>query len=247
MSKSAKHANGADGDGDASLDRLAHELRTPLAAIQSMAEALAEGYLGPMENEQHAGYVRSIAGAAKHALAVVEAMLPSAAGMPAVQARPEALDVAALARDVVAGMSLLAARAGVHLIADTDTGVPVCARACSTDVRQMLINLVSNGIVHAGGGSTVCVGVQSSGNGLVAIRVADDGCGIPREILDTLEAGAALNPIVGAPTGSRLRLGLTLTRALADANGGRLEVKRGQIGTEACVILPALPEPAAAE
>jgi signal transduction histidine kinase len=247
MSKSAKYANGADGDGNASLDRLAHELRTPLAAIQSMAEALAEGYLGPMENEQHAGYVRSIAGAAKHALAVVEAMLPSAAGMPGVEARLETLDVAALAQDVVAGMSLLAARAGVRLVTDTATGDPVCARACPTDVRQMLINLVSNGIVHAGGGSTVCVGVQPSRDGLVSVRVADDGRGIPREILDRLEAGGVLDLVVGAPAGSRLRLGLTLTRALADANGGRLEVKRGQIGTEACVMLPALSEPTAAE
>jgi signal transduction histidine kinase len=247
MSKSAKHPNGADGDGDASLDRLVHELRTPLAAIQSMAEALAEGCLGPMENERHADYVRSIAGAAKHALAVVETMLPPAVGMPAVQIRSERLDVVALARDVVASMSLLAARAGVRLVADAATGVPVCARACPTDVRQMLINLVSNGIVHAGGGSTVRVGVRSNGGGLVSIDVADDGRGISLDILDRLEAGAALDPVVGAPTGSRLRLGLALTRALARANGARLEVKRGQVGTQACVILPALSESAAAE
>jgi signal transduction histidine kinase len=199
-----------------------------------------------MENEQHVGYVRSIAGAAKHALAVVEAMLPSATGTAVVQARPETLDVAALAQDVVGGMSLLAARAGVRLVTDTATGDPICARVCPTDVRQMLINLVSNGIVHAGGGSTVCVGVQASCNGLVSIRVADDGRGIPREILDRLEAGGGFDPVVGAPDGSRLRLGLTLTRALADANGGRLEVRRGQVGTEACVILPALSEPTAA-
>jgi signal transduction histidine kinase len=200
-----------------------------------------------MENERHAGYVQSIAGAAKHALAVVEAMLIPTSGAPAMQAHPERLDVAALARDVVAGMRLLAARAGVHLVADETTGVSIYARACSTDVRRMLINLVSNGIVHAGGGSTVCVGARSSGDGVVSIDVADDGRGIPGEVLDRLETGAALDPVVGAPAGSRLRLGLALTRALAEANGGRLEVRRGQVGTEACVILPALSESAAAE
>jgi signal transduction histidine kinase len=192
-----------------------------------------------MENGRHAGYVRCIGETAKHALAVVEALLPSAAGVSPWQSCSDGFDVAALAGDVVAGMSLLAARAGVHLVGDTNAiDARTSAQVCPTDVRQMLINLVSNGIVHAGGGSTVRVSTER-GDGLVSICVADNGPGISQEIIECLEAGAPLESVSAVTAGSRLRLGLTLTRALAVANGGRLEISSGAGGTEVRIILPA--------
>ncbi|MGD9805192.1 MAG: sensor histidine kinase [Hyphomicrobiaceae bacterium] len=224
-------------------DRLVHELRTPLAAIQSMAEALASGHLGRMENERHAGYVLSMAETAKHALAVLEAMLvQKAENARHTDELPVEIDACGLARATVEGMLILAARAGVRLEL-RESSPPILAKVRATDVRQMLINLIANGIAHAGGGSTVLIdaGLRDQ---FVWLRVTDDGAGIPQSVIDRLEMGLPLDNGGGFPT-SRLRLGLTLTRALAITNGGGLEIKTSPAGTEACIILPAVQASAA--
>jgi len=229
----------AERHGEEWLVRLAHELRTPLAAIQSTAEALGSGHLGHMENERHAGYVRSIAETAKHALAVVDAMYPyPAAAVNSAEREPGLLDLAVIAREVTAGMSLLAARAGVHLDVTESPGPMPRVRASATDVRQMLINLISNGIVHAGGGSTVRVETGAQ-DGSVWMAVVDSGSGIPQSVIDRLELGLPLDAGTGSTSASRMRLGLTLTRALAIANGGSLAFSSGSAGSEVRVVLPA--------
>src|SRR5690606_36119171 len=51
---------------------LAHEIRTPLAAIVSLAEVITEERLGPWPNERYRGYVRDILSSARHGLEVVD-------------------------------------------------------------------------------------------------------------------------------------------------------------------------------
>lgn len=224
--------------GEVRLDRLVHELRSPLAAIQSMADALSSGHLGRIENERHVSYVQSIAETAKHALAVIEGMLLRGRPVTPADARSGAgVDVEALAREVVAGMAMLAARAGVRLDMRESTEPAVRAMVCATDLRQMLINLVSNGIVHAGGGTTVRIEAGSL-DGMVWVAVSDNGPGIVKSVIERLEMGLPLDPVVEGSPASRMRLGLTLTRALARANGGHLELRTNG-GTEARILLPA--------
>lgn len=220
------------------LERLAHELRSPLAAIQSTADALAGGHLGPVD-PLHAGYLASIRDTARHALAVITRMAGSGHNLSGSGGRAEPIELARVAAAVVRGMRMLAARSSVRLEADAGVA-PHIAWASPTDVRQMLINLVSNGIAHAGGGATV--GVTTGSDGREAwIEVADDGPGVAAEVLALLEAGAPLDADPAAP-GTRIRLGLMLTRQLAQASGGRLEIASGPGGTRARVVLPVPPE-----
>lgn len=238
----AAYAGGIDGErlGDAldvPLDRLAHEIRTPLAAIQAMADALSGGHLGAMENPRHALYVASMAETARHALAVVEAMLANHGTRGSVADASCSIAVGALAHEVVLGMSLLAARSGVRLD-NGSGGDEITAKVRATDLRQMLINLVANGIGHAGGGATVTVGVGRD-NGEAWVEVADDGPGIPVAVLERFAAGTPLDGASATDVSMRVRLGLSLTRALAEANAGRLDIVTGQSGTRVRIVLPA--------
>lgn len=220
------------------LDHLAHELRTPLAAIQSMAEALSSGVLGRIENERHAGYVQTMGETARHALAVVDAMLVRQMGEAAIAPASEVrMDIAELAGGVVEGMSVLAARAGVRLAMSPAVGPSRRAKAKETDVRRMLINLVSNGISHAGGGATVTLSTGAD-EGAVWMTVADNGPGIPEAIVASLTRGERIEDAGEAPM-PRPRLGLMLTQTLVAANGGQLELKSTSEGTEARIVLPA--------
>jgi two-component system OmpR family sensor kinase len=224
------------------LDRLAHELRTPLAAIQSMADALANGHLGAID-PRHAGYLASIRETARHALAVIGgAVGPLAPSPSGAVPRAAEIDLHAVTAEVASGMAMLAARAGVRLEAEAG-GARGRALGCATDVRQMLINLISNGILHAGGGSTVRVTVGGDDKGEAWVEVTDDGPGLPAGILEQLESGALLDCGGEGEAAPRTRLGLRLTRQLAAANGGRLEITTGPDGTRARVVLPAAQGP----
>ena len=220
------------------LDRLVHELRTPLAAIQSTAEALAGGHLGAID-ARHAAYLESIRETARHAIAVVEAMLVRGrSAEPDQRHMPNRVDLRGAAADVVAAMATLAARAGVRLQVDAGADT-VLALARPTDVRQMLINLVSNGLAHAGSGATIQLSVGSDGGDTVWLEVADDGPGIRPGIIELLEAGAPLDAAADPSFASRVRLGLSVTRSLAVANRGWLQLTSGATGTRARLVLPA--------
>lgn len=219
------------------LDRLAHELRTPLAAIQSMADALAGGHLGALD-PKHAGYLASIGETARHALAVLDGMVGSTgAAAPSEIRDAAAIDLEAIAAEVVRAMAMLAAVAGVRLEAQR----PAQGRWASgsaTDVRRMLINLVSNGIAHGGGGSTVRVTVGGDDRTEAWVDVTDNGPGFPTGLLALLESGGCFEDGSDVDAMPRPRLGLKLTRFLAAVNGGRLEITTGPGGTRARVVLP---------
>lgn len=223
---------------DLDLDRLMHELRSPLAAIQAMADALAEGHLGALGTPQHVAYLASIRETARHALLVLDSMAggPNPDAEQAVGPTP----LESVATEVVGAMGLLAARAGVALETKAASSAgAVLALARATDIRQMLINLVANGIAHAGGGARVEVAARRLGEGLVALEVSDDGPGIAAGVLERLRTRAPLDRAAGPDFATRPRLGLALTRALAEVNGGRLEIESGADGTRARIVLPA--------
>ncbi|MEZ5815572.1 MAG: HAMP domain-containing sensor histidine kinase [Hyphomicrobiaceae bacterium] len=230
--------NGADtGSGRrVELDVVAHELRAPLAAIQSMAEALSAGYLGRIADERHAGYVRTIAETARHALAVVENMIVREPSAPSREDPSPVVDLVRLAREVVTSMGLLAGRAGVRLQL-CEGCEAVFARCKATEIRQILINLVANGIGHAGGGVTVRLAAGTSA-GNAWVEVVDNGSGIASSVVDTVRSGHVLDASAEAGSAPRVRLGLVLSRSLAEANGGRLEISSDENGTRARVVLP---------
>lgn len=217
------------------LGRLAHELRTPLAAIQSMADAMHGGHLGQIENERHLAYLASIRDTARHALAVIQAMLEAPAPS---EGSAAAVDLSELTAQVVAGLGTIAARNGARL----DFRSPaqrLTARANATDVRQMLINLVSNALAHAGGTAEVTVRIAPTADGFVGIEIADNGPGIADAVVERVMAGLPVDGKADPAFGNRVRLGLTLTKSLAEANGGRLELSSSPAGTSARIVLPA--------
>lgn len=220
------------------LGHLAHELRTPLAAIQSLADAMLGGHLGDVESRRNVAYLASIRDTARHALAVVDAMAGRSVGVEPRHLRASAgVSVAVAAQEVADGLSALAVRAGVTLSLACPAGLAVLGNA--TDVRQMLINLVSNAIAHGGSGTEVAVTAAAERAGFVAIDVTDTGRGIPRAVIDRLEAGLAVEAEAGGSDVERVRLGLSLTKSLAENNGGRLEIRSRPGQTVARLVLPA--------
>jgi len=193
---------------------LAHEIRTPLAAIVSLAEVITEERLGPWPNERYRGYVRDILSSARHGLEVVDGILrdaPTHAG----EARDFAeIDLNAEAEAIATSLQPLAEKSGARLEAALVGGLPRVT-ADRRNVRQMLLNLVSNSIKHGGPSVRIKVTTGYELSGEVWIEVEDNGPGLP----------PATKGATGAAAPRKAGLGLPLTRSLAGANGARLDLK----------------------
>ena len=217
------------------LAKLAHELRTPLGAIMSLAEIMRDERFGALGNPRYQEYAGDIFRSAHHALAVIHGMLSADDGQPGKKAFAfTEIDLGAIVSECVAMTMPMSLAASVTVETVVTPRLPrVIADARS--VRQILLNLIGNAIKHTPQGAQVRVTTAYEPNGPVLLVVADDGPGMPAQELEQImrdTTGQAPAPRPGGGYG----IGLPLVRALANANGAelRLESRAGE-GTTAIV------------
>jgi hypothetical protein len=206
--RGASRAGGLSGVGAGA--RLAHELRTPLAAAIAYAEVLKDERFGPLANGRYRDYAHNVYESARHALGVVESML---GGDPETTSAQEFafadLDAAAVVESCLAVARPLAEEARLRLEARLEPRLPRII-ADEVSLKQMLLNLLTNAIKFARAGDSITLSVASELDGPLCLRVSDTGPGIDPSAPKRRKAG--------------LGIGLPLTRALAEANGATLTI-----------------------
>ncbi|MGN6302034.1 MAG: sensor histidine kinase [Angustibacter sp.] len=196
-----------------------HELRTPLTVLHTRAQLLRRRLAGqtadPATRDELDRLVRDA-----QSLGEVVTDLLLAAELEHAPQRGEPVDVGAVAREVVASLSVLADEREVALTTSgTDDGVDVVGIEAA--LRRALTALVDNALAHTGSGGHVQVRVSES-EGHVLIAVADDGEGLdPGEARDLARRFARGTARDG---GRRFGLGLALVDEVARVHGGRLDV-----------------------
>lgn len=152
--------------------------------------------------------------------------------------KPEMLDVAAIARDVLDIVAGRADQAGVTLEIEAP---PTQVKGDARRLKEALINLVSNAVEATPSGGRVSLRVRTSPTG-VTLVVRDTGRGISPEDLERL--GTSF--FTTRPNGTGL--GVVLAQSVITQHGGTLDYKStiGK-GTTATITLPteaaASPEP----
>jgi signal transduction histidine kinase len=154
---------------------LAHEIRNPLGSISGSIEMLRES---PALSEEDRRLCDIVHREAARLNTLVTDMLDLARPRPL---RIEAIDVAALAREVVA----LAARSERSGSGDVNVvyagpDAPLLARCDGAQMRQVVWNLVRNAVQASAAGAEVRVRVESDGRG-IDLTIEDDGPGITPE------------------------------------------------------------------
>ena len=200
----------------ARLDIVAHELRSPVAALSAIAAAYGES---DAATRSRLVAIAWSAGSNIYRLLADTTMTSLRIGR---------VDVSRLVGDVVETAALRGAKvvtrpeAGLTISGDTDR------------VRQALANLIDNAIGHSPAGGTVTVAARRVGVS-VAIAVTDEGDGIdPDDFERIFDEGVRLTS-----TRPGSGLGLAVVRAIAVAHGGLVEVEssEGQ-GTTFTLVLP---------
>lgn len=113
-------------------------------------------------------------------------------------------------------------------------------------LRQLVANLVENGVRYTPPGGHVTVEVVAEPGGLARLVVADDGIGIPPEHLPRVfDRFYRVDPARGRATGGT-GLGLTIVKHVAESHGGSVQAaSEPGVGSRFTVQLPTAPEPRA--
>ena len=210
---------------------VAHELRTPLAALQAGLEELRDGLVQPTP-EGLAGLHDQALRLGRVVADLAELSAVETAGM---SLRLAALDLAQLVREECAVREPELRAADVNLT--VDAGKSVRVQADADRLHQAVGNLLANAARYCRPDDTVNLTVTAEDNEAV-LRVADSGPGIPADelphIFDRLWRGRAAEQVAGSG------IGLALVREIVSSHGGRItaESALGE-GTTITIRLPA--------
>jgi signal transduction histidine kinase len=215
---------------------VSHDLRTPIAGIRAMGEALDDGVVDdPVEI---ARYHRQLVEEADRLARLVDDLFElSRIEADALDLSLERVALDALVSDAVASAGPLARAKGVHLTGRVASPAPVVP-ASAPELLRVVRNLVDNAIrfTPPGGEIEVAVGADD-GRAEVSVR---DGCGgIPADELERVfdlayRGDAARSPGVDGGAG----LGLAIARGFVEAHRGDIAVRNEDGGCRFIVRLP---------
>lgn len=219
------------------LDMVSHELRTPLSIVREGISIILDEIPGKI-NEQQAKILIS----AKESIDRLKRILNNLLDLSKIEAdkteiKKEALDIAALMRDVLSSFGPRIREKGLEARADLpERGIKICAD--KDMMTQVMINLIDNAVKFTDSGFIKISAGELEGN--VECSVSDSGIGIADENLPRIFGKFQQfghGNIVTRDKGTGL--GLLISKKFVEAQGGSMRVaSRVGKGTEVVFTLP---------
>jgi two-component system sensor histidine kinase ChvG len=198
---------------------VSHELKNPLASVRSAAELLAD-IDDPADRERFLAL-------AQREVTRMERLLTAVREIGEIDARletepPEPVDLDALLREVVEGFRRRADNRGNREIRFVAPGGPVHVRARAERLFQVFENLLDNALGFSPAGATVTVTLaRVSGGGGGAVRIEDQGPGIPESHRDRIfDRFFTYRPDEPHARDGHTGLGLAIVKAIVEGYGG---------------------------
>jgi signal transduction histidine kinase len=198
----------------------AHELRTPIAIMQTRIDGMPDG----RERERLLDDVARLAEAAEQLLDFERN--DQAADLD------ETVDLVGIARTVVADLAPLAIAGGYQICFQSDAE-SLERRGSPSALPRAVSNLVRNAIDHGGNSGMITLSVSRTASGGGRISVADEGPGIPAEHRELV-----FEPFYRVtPRSKGAGLGLSLVKQVAANHGGRISIESSAAGTRMTIEL----------
>ncbi|BCG45326.1 ATP-binding region ATPase domain protein [Citrifermentans bremense] len=207
------------------LANMSHEIRTPMNGVLGMAELLLHTEL----DEKQISYVKMLHRSGESLLGIINDILNISkieAGRLEIEKIP--FDLHETARGAVELYREVGRRKGVAVELQIEEDVPRCVAGDPNRLRQVLINVVNNGLKFTEKGSVqvrVTLVEQNRNGQYVGFEVKDTGIGIPAESIGTIF------DLFAQVDGSTTRkyggtgLGLAIAKQLVELMGGEIGVE----------------------
>ena len=197
---------------------VAHEINNPLSAIAMAGESLEGrlvgnlGSLNPAEADVVCQYLRMIQDESFRCKQITERLLDFSRGRDAVR---ETTDVARLVTEVVAMLQYLSKYREKQI--EFTTSGPCFAEVNGPEIKQVVLNLVANGLDAVERGGTLRIRLHEQTDHLV-IKFEDDGCGMTPDVIENLFEPFFTRKQSGQGTG----LGLSISHRIIGQHGGTI-------------------------
>ena len=185
---------------------LAHEIRNPLAGIRASIQVVGRG----LERERDRTLCVSVIKEVDRINELIGDLLNLSRKR---ESHKAVVELRPLLGEVAMLYSKLAGNHGVTMETTAEPGLAIYAD--EAELKQVLINLVSNGLKAVGQGGRIALRAQG-GPEEVLLSVTDDGAGMDREKLRSVERGIA--------SGGTGRYGLAIVSRLLEQNGGEMKI-----------------------
>jgi signal transduction histidine kinase len=203
---------------DAFINAVTHELKTPVASIRLYLETLQTR---PVDEAKRQEFYRTMLDDSDRLLGTIEQILRTGRiGHSRRELHISPIDFGSVVEDCLARAQRLY-RVPPEGITYTP-GPPVTIRCDVDEVRAAVSNLIDNAVKYSGKDAKVAVETELTEGGFVALRVRDNGPGIPKSELKQIFKRFYR---VDGPLATRVKgtgLGLFIVRSVAKRHGGRV-------------------------
>lgn len=200
---------------------VAHELRTPLMAIQATVEAMQDGVL-PADDE----HLEVVASEVKRLSRQIDAMLRlSRLENGTTELKCERTDLVYLVRGLVSSQHQLFHEHGIHLrFVDETSHAELYADVDPDLIREAIVNLLSNALRYTNADGYVKVSVRADrSDALVAVQ--DTGIGIAKEDIPRTFSRFWRSDVSRERVSGGLGVGLAITKEIVDRHNGTILVE----------------------
>lgn len=214
---------------------MSHDLRTPLAGVRAMAEALEDGIVSDADTMRR--YHTQIREETDRLSGMVDDLFElSRIHSGALRLSLHRIGLADLVAEAVASVAPVADAKGVHVLGGMTSAVPV--RVDADGMGRVLRNLLVNAIRHTPSDGTVEVTADLA-EGAANVAVSDACGGIPEtdlpHVFDVAFRGEAARTPTSSGGGG---LGLAIARGIVEAHAGEIGVTNSGPGCRFVVRLP---------
>jgi signal transduction histidine kinase len=199
------------------IANIAHDLATPLTAVQGFSEALADDLISkPEERHETAQLIGREVQRLRRLVADMQQMSSLESGQIKLDLAP--LDLSSLVDETLAVLTQESEEAGITITNEIAPSTPLVL-ADSDRVTQVLFNLLDNARRHTPRGGSITVSAQQEGP-MLRVSIADTGVGIDANDLPHIfeRFYRADRSRTGATGGSGL--GLSIVKAIITAHRG---------------------------
>ncbi len=215
------------------LIEVAHELKTPLTAVEGSLESMV---IRAADSSQDEAHLSRAYGESVRIRGLVADLLESARmAEPRYSLSRGPCNLQRLLTRVIERYSLVLERKGIQVVT-AFTSDPIVGSLDERRMEQVAGNLIQNSLDHAGPGGTLRVSVHRAGD-QIELEFLDDGEGISQERLNRIRANAAAEAPPVEESGSGV--GLFIVGKLVVLHGGQIKIESPPgAGTRVTVTLP---------